>query len=282
MSLWKIYCFKNWDVVGINASLHCTKCFLLYHHPQLSIFPTVVEIPVKQSFTLMHEHKVWSKILTEKGRHKMNIKCHLSFRLWRYLTLGRLWSVLSVWKHICIQCMAQCIQFSYIKLSMTVDVSLSGRCCLANMPMYASTSLFNKSRRTGGVARKEHIWKWLHLFFFSICERAEQGQQMFMCCYLYLHTVPLKMSDCDWPVFMCSCLLLSTQLDTQLKMVRMHLMGPLSWGQVKWPGIMGTGVLYLLLLSTCFGQDTEGKRSLYPSSFFCFHIFLIQVCSVGN
>ncbi|XP_044193694.1 protocadherin-15-like isoform X1 [Thunnus albacares] len=40
-------------------------------------------------------------------------------------------------------------------------------------------------------------------------------------------------------------------------MVRMHLMGPLSWGRVKWPGIMGTGVLYLLLLSTCFGQDTE-------------------------
>ncbi|CAK6979421.1 LOW QUALITY PROTEIN: protocadherin-15-like, partial [Scomber scombrus] len=46
-------------------------------------------------------------------------------------------------------------------------------------------------------------------------------------------------------------------LDTQLKMVSMHLMGPLSWGRVKWPGIMGTGVLYLLLLSTCFGQDTE-------------------------
>ncbi|XP_035527225.1 protocadherin-15-like [Morone saxatilis] len=42
-----------------------------------------------------------------------------------------------------------------------------------------------------------------------------------------------------------------------VKMVRTHLMGPLSWGQVKWPSIMGTGVLYLLLLSTCLGQDTE-------------------------
>ncbi|KAM7370799.1 hypothetical protein PAMP_010319 [Pampus punctatissimus] len=40
----------------------------------------------------------------------------------------------------------------------------------------------------------------------------------------------------------------------------MHLMGPLPWGQVKWSVIMGTGVLYLLLLSTCFGQDTEGKK----------------------
>ncbi|KAF3853613.1 hypothetical protein F7725_014301 [Dissostichus mawsoni] len=43
-----------------------------------------------------------------------------------------------------------------------------------------------------------------------------------------------------------------------VKMVRTHLMGPLSWGRVKWPSIMGTGVLYLLLLSTCLGQDTEG------------------------
>ncbi|XP_032358281.1 protocadherin-15 isoform X2 [Etheostoma spectabile] len=42
-----------------------------------------------------------------------------------------------------------------------------------------------------------------------------------------------------------------------VKMVRTQLMGPLSWGPVKWPSIMGTGVLYLLLLSTCLGQDTE-------------------------
>ncbi|XP_078135215.1 protocadherin-15b [Sander vitreus] len=42
-----------------------------------------------------------------------------------------------------------------------------------------------------------------------------------------------------------------------VKMGRAHLMGPLSWGRVKWPRIMGTGVLYLLLLSTCLGQDTE-------------------------
>ncbi|XP_034425619.1 protocadherin-15b isoform X2 [Hippoglossus hippoglossus] len=40
-------------------------------------------------------------------------------------------------------------------------------------------------------------------------------------------------------------------------MVRTGLMGPLSWGRVKWPSVMGTGVLYLLLLSTCLGQDTE-------------------------
>ncbi|XP_034716720.1 protocadherin-15-like isoform X2 [Etheostoma cragini] len=42
-----------------------------------------------------------------------------------------------------------------------------------------------------------------------------------------------------------------------VKMVRTHLMGPPSWGRVKWPSITGTGVLYLLLLSTCLGQDTE-------------------------
>nr|XP_019938424.1 PREDICTED: protocadherin-15-like [Paralichthys olivaceus] len=40
-------------------------------------------------------------------------------------------------------------------------------------------------------------------------------------------------------------------------MVRTRLMGPLSWGRVKWPSAMGTGVFYLLLLSTCLGQDTE-------------------------
>ncbi|XP_034563499.1 protocadherin-15-like isoform X4 [Notolabrus celidotus] len=42
-----------------------------------------------------------------------------------------------------------------------------------------------------------------------------------------------------------------------VKMGRTHLMGPLSWGRVRWLNIMGTGVLYLLLLSTCLGQDTE-------------------------
>ncbi|CAB1457037.1 unnamed protein product [Pleuronectes platessa] len=40
-------------------------------------------------------------------------------------------------------------------------------------------------------------------------------------------------------------------------MVRTRLMGPLSWSRVKWPSVMGTGVLYLLLLSTCLGQETE-------------------------
>ncbi|CAJ1081054.1 protocadherin-15-like isoform X4 [Xyrichtys novacula] len=42
-----------------------------------------------------------------------------------------------------------------------------------------------------------------------------------------------------------------------VKMVRTHLMGPLSWGGVKWPSTIGRGVLYLLLLSTCLAQDTE-------------------------
>ncbi|XP_061564652.1 protocadherin-15-like [Cololabis saira] len=42
-----------------------------------------------------------------------------------------------------------------------------------------------------------------------------------------------------------------------VKMVRMSLMGPLSWSRVRWINVMGTGVLYLLLLSTCRGQDTE-------------------------
>lgn len=46
-------------------------------------------------------------------------------------------------------------------------------------------------------------------------------------------------------------------------MVRMHLMRPQLWDRVKWPSIMGTGVLYLLLLSTCLGQDTEGKVRLF-------------------
>ncbi|XP_029383086.1 protocadherin-15-like [Echeneis naucrates] len=40
-------------------------------------------------------------------------------------------------------------------------------------------------------------------------------------------------------------------------MVRMNLMGPLSWSRVKWPSIKQAGVLCLLLLSTCLGQDTE-------------------------
>ncbi|XP_054860425.1 protocadherin-15b isoform X2 [Amphiprion ocellaris] len=42
-----------------------------------------------------------------------------------------------------------------------------------------------------------------------------------------------------------------------VKMVRMRLMGLLSWDRVKWPNVMGAGVLCLLLLSTCLGQDTE-------------------------
>ncbi|XP_025765623.1 protocadherin-15 isoform X1 [Oreochromis niloticus] len=40
-------------------------------------------------------------------------------------------------------------------------------------------------------------------------------------------------------------------------MVRMRLTGPLSWGWCKWSSVTGMGVLYLLMLSTCLGQDTE-------------------------
>lgn len=51
-----------------------------------------------------------------------------------------------------------------------------------------------------------------------------------------------------------------------VKMVRTHLMGPLSQSWVKWPSTMGTQLLYLLLLlSTCLGQDTEGKGFLRTS-----------------
>uniref|UniRef100_UPI003AAE6E9B protocadherin-15-like n=1 Tax=Centroberyx gerrardi TaxID=166262 RepID=UPI003AAE6E9B len=42
-----------------------------------------------------------------------------------------------------------------------------------------------------------------------------------------------------------------------VKMAGVRSMGPLSRDRFKWPGIVGIGVLYLLLLSTCLGQDTE-------------------------
>ncbi|XP_040924585.1 protocadherin-15-like isoform X2 [Betta splendens] len=45
-----------------------------------------------------------------------------------------------------------------------------------------------------------------------------------------------------------------------MEMLRRRLMSPRPWDRVRWPSIMGTGVLYLLLLllpSTCLGQDTE-------------------------
>ncbi|KAM4525021.1 protocadherin-15-like [Odontesthes bonariensis] len=42
-----------------------------------------------------------------------------------------------------------------------------------------------------------------------------------------------------------------------VKMVRTHLLGPLTWGQVRWMNVIRTGALYLLLLSSCLGQDTE-------------------------
>ncbi|XP_078793598.1 protocadherin-15 isoform X3 [Oryzias latipes] len=42
-----------------------------------------------------------------------------------------------------------------------------------------------------------------------------------------------------------------------VKMVKVRLMGPQSWGQVRWMNLTGVGVLYLLLLSTCVGQEAE-------------------------
>ncbi|XP_023196659.1 protocadherin-15-like isoform X3 [Xiphophorus maculatus] len=42
-----------------------------------------------------------------------------------------------------------------------------------------------------------------------------------------------------------------------VRMVRTRLMGPPSRGRVRWMNVMRTGVLHLLLLSACLGQDTE-------------------------
>ncbi|TNN38798.1 hypothetical protein EYF80_051039 [Liparis tanakae] len=42
-----------------------------------------------------------------------------------------------------------------------------------------------------------------------------------------------------------------------VKMLRTRLTGPSPCGRVKRPSVMGAGVLYLLLLSTCLGQDPE-------------------------
>lgn len=67
------------------------KYFLSSHHPQVSIFPIVAAIPVKQSFAFMHEHNDWSKMLdchkvAVRYRHKTNIKWYLSFGLGWCLT----------------------------------------------------------------------------------------------------------------------------------------------------------------------------------------------------
>ncbi|XP_054878601.1 protocadherin-15-like [Poeciliopsis prolifica] len=42
-----------------------------------------------------------------------------------------------------------------------------------------------------------------------------------------------------------------------VRMVRTRLMGPPSRGRVRWMNVMRTGLLHLLLLSACLGQDTE-------------------------
>lgn len=55
-------------------------------------------------------------------------------------------------------------------------------------------------------------------------------------------------------------------------------MGRLSRGRVKCRSLVGTGVLYLLLLlllSTCLGQDTEGKGSSDSLSFSAAHSAIV-------
>lgn len=79
-----------------------------------------------------------------------------------------------------------------------------------------------------------------------------------------LHTAQLKVNQLIGTNCLL-CLSLFAQLDAWwsmvVKMVRMRLTGPLSWGWCKWSSVTGMGVLYLLMLSTCLGQDTEGKAS---------------------
>lgn len=162
----------------------------------------------------------------------------------------------------------------------------------AGMMQISSCEYVNACFHTAVHWKPEHRWcrqkrKYLKItalgfFFFYLWKGRTKANRCFYAAAFNVVYCAAKneVSDCDWPVFMCSCLFLSTQLDAWwsmvVKMVRMQLMGPLSWGRVKWPGIMGTGVLYLLLLSTCFGQDTEGKRSLYLSLF-----FTLSICSAG-
>lgn len=105
---------------------------------------------------------------------------------------------------------------------------------------------------------------------------------MFLCCCSQC-CILLNQKWSEWLWLTCVCVFLShpscTQLDAWwnmvMKMVRIHLMRPQLWDQVKWPSIMGTGVLYLLLLSTCLGQDTEGKVSLSLKPLFPLLIYLL-------
>lgn len=60
-------------------------------------------------------------------------------------------------------------------------------------------------------------------------------------------------------------------------MARTRITGPPSRGRVKQLGLMGTGLVYLLLLlSTCLGQDAEGKRHFFSSPTPPFSIVLLS------
>lgn len=100
-------------------------------------------------------------------------------------------------------------------------------------------------------------------FFFSIFQWV-RPPDVFMLLLSMLHTAQLKVNQLIGTNCLL-CLSLFAQLDAWwsmvVKMVRMRLTGPLSWGWCKWSSVTGMGVLYLLMLSTCLGQDTEGKAS---------------------
>lgn len=104
---------------------------------------------------------------------------------------------------------------------------------------------------------------YLNFFFFSIFHWV-RPPDVFMLLLSMLHTAQLKVNQLIGTNCLL-CLSLFAQLDAWwsmvVKMVRMRLTGPLSWGWCKWSSVTGMGVLYLLMLSTCLGQDTEGKAS---------------------
>lgn len=104
---------------------------------------------------------------------------------------------------------------------------------------------------------------YLNFFFFSIFQWV-RPPDVFMLLLSMLHTAQLKVNQLIGTNCLL-CLSLFAQLDAWwsmvVKMVRMRLTGPLSWGWCKWSSVTGMGVLYLLMLSTCLGQDTEGKAS---------------------